>query len=203
MNALLNAPPKPEVASQIQLADWIAAIASGKSAALGALYDATNDALSAVAMRIVRNAADADDVLREMFKHVWERPKQYQQDRGPVIAWLFVITRSRALDLLRKRRPEVQLDELAYTQLQAHGTAEPAAEDLLQALQMSGELREALVQLSSEQRRMLDLAFFHDMSHFEISERTGVALGTVKSHIRRGQQALKHILEARGFTHER
>jgi RNA polymerase sigma-70 factor, ECF subfamily len=168
--------------------------------ALGKLYDATVSALFTVALRLVRNRADAEDVICEVYKQVWERPRQYQAERGPVIAWLFIIVRTRALDLMRKRRDHVEWDATSLPSLDVASDAPSSADDLLQSMQENSAIRSALLQLSGEQRRMLDLAYFHDMSHQEIADVTKVALGTVKSHIRRGQQALQQLLEAAGFS---
>lgn len=185
--------------NQPQLLALLEEIIVGKADALGALYDLSVDALKALVLRLVRNHADSDDVLSEVYRQVWERPQQYQAERGPVMAWLFVIARTRALDLIRKRRNNVELASIAPSAHEESENPEPAADDLLQSTQESSHIHRALLQLSAEQRRMLDLAYFHDMSHQEIADSTGLALGTVKSHIRRGQQALKEVLEAQGL----
>ena len=185
--------------NQPQLLRFLDEIIAGKPDALGALYDLSVDALKALVLRLVRNHADSDDVLSEVYRQVWERPRQYQAERGPVMAWLFVIARTRALDLLRKRRNNVDLATVAPSAREEANTPEPTSDDLLQSIQESSHIHRALLQLSAEQRRMLDLAYFQDMSHQEIADSTGMALGTVKSHIRRGQQALKEVLEAQGL----
>ena len=184
---------------QPQLLSLLNAIIAGKPEALGALYDLSVDALKALVLRMVRNHADSDDVLSEVYKQVWERPRQYQAERGPVMAWLFVIARTRALDLLRKRRNTTDLASVTPSAREVADAPEPAADDLLQSIQESSHIHRALLQLSADQRRMLDLAYFQDMSHQEIADSTGIALGTVKSHIRRGQQALKEVLESQGL----
>jgi RNA polymerase sigma-70 factor (ECF subfamily) len=184
---------------QATLLRLIEDIVAGKQAALGVLYDLTADALNALVLRLVRNHADSDDVLSEVYKQVWERPRQYQLERGPVMAWLFVIARTRALDLLRKRRNNVDLASVAPSAREETDTPVQTADDLLQSIQESSHIHRALLQLTAEQRRMLDLAYFQDMSHQEIADATGMALGTVKSHIRRGQQALKEVLETQGL----
>ena len=185
--------------NQPQLLALLEEIIADKPQALGALYDLSVDALKALVLRLVRNHADSDDVLSEVYRQVWERPQQYQAERGPVMAWLFVIARTRALDLIRKRRNNVDLASVSPSAHEESNNPEPAADDLLQSTQESSHIHRALLQLTAEQRRMLDLAYFQDMSHQEIADSTGLALGTVKSHIRRGQQALKEVLEAQGL----
>lgn len=188
--------------NQEQLASLMQKIAQGLPSALGELYDVTVDALNAVAMRLVRNSTDAEEVLCEVYKQIWERPRQYQAERGPVIAWLFVIVRTRALDLIRKRRDTVSLDAISPQHWKDENDSVEQGCDLLQSLQEKSALREAMLQLNAVQQRMLDLAFFQDMSHQEIADATGMALGTVKSHIRRAQQALQQILTRNGFCYE-
>ena len=185
--------------NQPRLLGLLDEIIAGKTDALGVLYDLSVDALKALVLRLVRNHADSDDVLSEVYKQVWERPRQYQAERGPVMAWLFVIARTRALDLMRKRRNNVDLASVAPNVREESDAPALAADDLLQSIQESSHIHRALLQLTAEQRRMLDLAYFQDMSHQEIADSTGMALGTVKSHIRRGQQALKEVLEAQGL----
>jgi RNA polymerase sigma factor (sigma-70 family) len=173
-------------------------VQSGESAALANLFDATSCQLNALALRVVRNFADADDVLSDVYRQVWERPQQYQVERGPVIAWLLVITRTRALDLLRKRKHySTDSDTNGLAHIRAAESA--PGSDLVQASQEKSVLREVLLQLTDEQRRMLELAYHFELSHQEIADHTGLALGTVKSHIRRGQQALKVALEGKGL----
>ena len=116
-----------------------------------------------------------------------------------MIAWLFVIARTRALDLLRKRRNNVDLGSITPSARQESDIPVQTADDLLQSMQESSHIHRALLQLTAVQRRILDLAYFQEMSHQEISDATGMALGTVKSHIRRGQQALKEVLETQGL----
>jgi RNA polymerase sigma-70 factor, ECF subfamily len=184
-----------------ELLGIIREVQSGQKSALGALFDATASQLNALAMRVVRNHADAEDVLSDVYKQVWERPQQYASERGPVIAWLLVITRTRALDLLRKRRSDHSSWESNSVSLAAElEHQESVSADIVQAVQEKTALKLALLQLTDEQRRMLDLAYNFDMSHQEIADQTGIALGTVKSHIRRGQQALKATLESQGLN---
>ncbi len=184
-----------------ELANLLAQIAAGSHTALATLYEMSVDRVHGVVARIVRNDADADDVMCEVYRHVWERPQQYSAARGPVMAWLLIIARSRAIDWVRKRRTMLNFDSTPFNEIDPSALAEVTdAPDLLNALQTNSQLHDALKELSADQRKMIELAFFKDLSHFEIAELTGIALGTVKSHIRRGQEKLKQALIARGVT---
>ena len=183
------------------LVSLLASVAAGSHAGLSTLYEMSVDRVHGVVARIVRNEADADDVMCEVYRHVWERPQQYSTARGPVLAWLMVIARSRAIDWVRKRRTMLNFDTTPFSEIDPSALAEVTeAPDLLDALQTNSQLLDALKELSVDQRKMIELAFFKDLSHFEIAELTGIALGTVKSHIRRGQDKLKQALIARGIT---
>lgn len=168
-----------------------------KDRAFASLYQHTSAQLLALAMRIVRNRTDAEDVLCEVYRQAWERPHQYSAERGPVIAWLYVITRTRALDALRKLQSERAERGSEHFEASLAETYDetPNQGELLQATQDASAVHQALLTLTAAQQHMLKLAFFQDLSHVEISELTGMALGTVKSHIRRGQTALKEALE--------
>ena len=183
------------------LRELLEQIAAGEASALAALYERTVDRLNALVQRIVRIEADADDVLSEVYRQVWERPRQYTAERGPVLAWLYVIARTRSIDLVRRRRVLVDIEVTPLGAMDASVVSERVdAPELLAALQAGTALHAALRDLSAEQRQMLELSFFRGLSHLEISEQTGLALGTVKSHIRRGQQAMRKALEARGIS---
>ena len=93
-------------ADQVLLLGWLSGVQAGKADALAALYDATLGRLYALAMRIMRNSADAGDVIADSFRQIWERPNQYDAERGPVWAWLQIIVRSRALDALRRKQSQ-------------------------------------------------------------------------------------------------
>ncbi len=178
----------------------------GDQQALGALYDRTLARIYALVTRIVRNDADAEEVVCDVYRQAWENSVDYSPARGAVLAWLLTIARSRALDLLRRRRahgPEQPLHPLdsdaAYSACEG-STAEPGDHDAPQlawvdALMTGSAVRAALSRLSGTQRRVLELAFFEDLTHSEIAQRTGWPLGTVKSHLRRGLVALRPLLD--------
>jgi RNA polymerase sigma factor (sigma-70 family) len=186
-----------------QLVALMLAIQAGQQQALSQLYERTIARVNGVIARIVRNHADADDVMCEVYRYVWERAHGYSATRGPVIAWLLVIARSRAIDWLRKRRDALNFDVTPLAEIDPSALAEVSeAPDLLDALQKDSLVRQALLSLSAEQRRMIELSFFKDLSHFEIAELTNIPLGTIKSHIRRGQDKLREALIAQGINND-
>lgn len=176
------------------LAPLLAALQRRDAAALAQLYEQTADRLYGLVYRIVNNAQDAEDILGDLFVSVWQAPQRYDPSRGPVIAWLMVMARSRALDELRKQKHLIHC-EITDT-LATHDMLQPPTPaDIVSWWQEGSRVAQALTQLSDVQRQMIMLAFFEGLSHAEIAARTALPLGTVKSHLRRAQQSLEALLE--------
>jgi len=168
--------------------------------ALSALYDLTLSRVYGLVLRVVRQPADAEEVVCDLYMQVWDRAADYVPERGAVMAWLQTQAWSRAVDRLRKirrRGQEVTLHpddgEVAYRECEGLG-----AEQIAEACYASQGIRQAFKNLTEAQQNILQLAFFEDMSHQEISDRTGIPLGTVKSHARRGLAALRSVLDTEG-----
>jgi RNA polymerase sigma factor (sigma-70 family) len=173
---------------------WLRAMARGDEQALGSFYDATLSRSYALALRIVRDREAAEDVVAETYLQVWREAQRYDSTRGNALAWLLTICRSRALDYLRRLEP-VEFHAEPDSLPGADVPRAVATEDLVSALQEGHRVREAVAQLPPVQRQLLALAFFRGLSHQEIAEHSGLPLGTVKSHIRKAQEALRLVLE--------
>jgi RNA polymerase sigma-70 factor (ECF subfamily) len=146
-----------------------------------------------IALRITRNAAQAEEVTEDTFWQTWREAPRFDPARGTVLAWILTIARSRALDSLRTRDPaELVEDVEALHEAQCGHGASPL--DLLGATQTDHALHRALAQLDAQPRQLIALAFFKGLTHDEIAAQSGVPLGTVKSHIRRGLATLKTLL---------
>jgi RNA polymerase sigma-70 factor (ECF subfamily) len=168
--------------------------------ALASLYDLTLGRVYGLVLRVVRQPADAEEVVGDLYMHVWEKAADYAPERGAVMAWLQTQAWSRAVDRLRRvrrRSQEVSLHpeegEAAYRECEGLGV-----EQIAEACYASQGIRQAFKSLTDAQQNILQLAFFEDMSHQEISDRTGIPLGTVKSHARRGLAALRAVLGDEG-----
>ncbi len=173
---------------------WVTAIVGQDEQALAQLYEATLSRVYGLALRITRNPQAAEEVSEDVYWQVWREAPRFDAQRGNVIAWILTIARSRALDHLRKQdnaqlcaEPErLLIDESA-------GDGDP--QDLLSATQKNLMLHQALLQLEPIQRQLVAMAFFRGLTHEEITSFTGIALGTVKSHIRRALKQLHNVLE--------
>lgn len=179
-------------AEEAQMQTWVTAIAGHDEQALAQLYEATLSRVYGLALRITRNPQAAEEVSEDVYWQVWREAPRFDSQRGNVIAWLLTITRSRALDYLRKEDSALLCEEPELL-LMNEPACDGNPQDLLSAAQKNLILNQALQQLEPIQRQLVAMAFFRGLTHEEITTFTGMALGTVKSHIRR---ALKHLHDA-------
>jgi RNA polymerase sigma-70 factor, ECF subfamily len=157
----------------------VSAIRSGDQQAMAQLYERYASIVYSVALRILGNTAAAEDILQEVFLQLWRSPDAFDASRGSLAGWLAVIARNRAIDLLRKRRPESDITEVVI----------PVVEDFASGADWSRALekiRSVLGSMPSPQRSALEMAFFEGLTHTEIAAKTGEPLGTIKTRIRAG-----------------
>jgi RNA polymerase sigma-70 factor (ECF subfamily) len=176
--------------------DALSRMASGDHSGLEELYDRHARLIYSLALRILRDQGDAEDIVQEVFSQAWRQAGRYSASRGSVVAWLVTVARSRAIDRVRGRRsqPVAAGDDLA-----ALDRPDPAAPQLDEALDWAGraaEVRGALDTLPTLQRLVIDLAFFDGLTHVEIANKLELPLGTVKTRIRQGLLTLRDRLAA-------
>ena len=167
--------------------------------ALSALYDATLPKVYGLALKVTRRHDLAEEVVEDTYWQIWQEANKFDMTRGVVIAWMMVICRSRALDLLRRQTPHTTLNENWSDY--AEDVAPSPVEQMI-ALERGSALHRAIRQLNKVQQQIVALAFFKDMSHQEIANHMHMALGTVKSHIKRAQQILRVALQNESITNE-
>jgi RNA polymerase sigma-70 factor (ECF subfamily) len=162
----------------------IARIRAGDESAMGEVYDRYSGVVYGVALRVLGNTSSAEDVLQEVFLQLWRNPQAFDADRGRLAPWLAVIARNRAIDLVRKRPMEDDIDELPIS------TGVNLEDEAAEKMAMD-KVRGALGGMPQDQRKLLEMAFFEGMTHSEIASRTGEPLGTVKTRIRSGLLTLR------------
>jgi RNA polymerase sigma-70 factor, ECF subfamily len=191
--AVLGRPASPS--NEERLADQAALnrMAQGDHSALAELYDRNARLVFSLALRILQNRADAEDVVQEVFAQVWTQAGRYDTTRGAVAAWMLTMTRSRAIDRLRSRnsRPETP-SETRIVEDVPDTTARQDLE-LLSAEQVES-LQRALNELPIAQRMALELAYYEGLTHAEIADRLSEPLGTVKTRIRQAVIKLRESL---------
>jgi RNA polymerase sigma-70 factor (ECF subfamily) len=192
-----GAPPLPlraaPDAEELRLRGWIARISRGEEEALGHLYDATLGRVYGLARRITRNDQLAEEVAEDVYWQVWRQAPRFDAGRGNAMSWLLTMTRTRALDGLR-RGDEAEPHPDPQSLLAGEASADGDPQNLLEATRRDRRLHQALAGLDALPRQLLALAFFCGLTHEEIAARCGLPLGTVKSHIRRALAALKRVL---------
>lgn len=186
-----------------ELSALVARMAAGEQAALERLYALTVDRVYATALRVLKRPEDAEEVVLDCFAQAWERAGLYVPERGEALAWLLNLAWSRAVDRLRRERRHRQgLDTHPEGAEHAYANREDdSGQRLFDVLDARSALHAARSHLSPAQQQMIALAFMEDLSHAEIAERTGLALGTVKSHLRRGLALVAKALGLGGDAH--
>lgn len=160
------------------------------------LYDRHYSAVFWLAMRILDDHGLADDVTQEAFVALWRNREQYRPDRGRLKWWLQSIVRNRAIDLQRRNRGDVP----RLAPASDLSVAPDSTEEEVLAGDERRELAALVAHLPSEQRAVIELAFYTGLSHAEITERLGIPLGTTKGRIRSALERLRLALADDG-TH--
>ena len=175
-------------------AELVRRIANQEADALRDLYDRFSGVLLALIQRIVGNAGDAEEVLQEVFIQVWKQADRYDRSRSSVSNWLSLITRSRAIDRLRKLKVKERTVTAAFAEETNRDESPVGARNVL-FVERRQRIREALGELPQEQRQVIELAFFNSMTQSEIAEGTGIPLGTVKTRTLLAMKKLRKALQ--------
>ena len=166
----------------------ITGLKTGDQGAMAELYDRYSAVVYAVAVRVLGDTGAAEDVMQEVFLQLWRNPGAFDAARGSLGSWLAVVTRNRAVDFLRKRRPETDVEDVVLSvapDLAGEADRARAAE----------KVRGVMQTMADPQRGALEMAYWEGMSHSEIAEKTGEPLGTIKTRIRAGLIALRKAFQ--------
>ncbi len=184
-----SGPPLGDDQTRIDVA-LIERVAAHDERAVGELYDRHSRLLYGLILRILRDAGDAEDVLQEVFVALWTRVQTYDPELGSPVAWLIRIARNRAIDRLRASAVRARAVESAPLEV----LPPPTPEENATIAQERRTVVEALAALSSEQRVLIEDAYFLGLTHSELAERHRLPLGTVKTRIRSAMQTLRAAL---------
>ncbi len=153
----------------------LAAIADGDEKALEQLYERYSSKLLGVAIVILHNRQDAEDLIHDVFLNCWHKATHFKPERGSVYGWLLISTRNRALDRLRAlARIRASTDKVSGIENQP---------DIAALIFDAEKACDAMRKLSDKQRTVIELCYFQGMTHSEIAVSCGIALGTVKSRM--------------------
>ena len=186
------------MADPIELTRLLHATATGDRRAFSQLYRLTSPHLFGLLLRMLQRRDWAEEALQDCFIKIWQKAETYESEKGAPLTWLLSVARDRALDLLRMRRPEVEMpdgdDDFSLPPL----TLQDDAQDpMARAVEGQGiaRMHACLKNLPAEQRDALLLAYYEGYTHQELSVRFGAPLGTVKSWVRRGLARLRDCLD--------
>ena len=171
----------------------LARMAQGDGDALAELYDRHARPIYSLALRILHDVRDAEDIVQEVFAQAWRQAARYSPTRGVVAAWLLTLARSRAIDRLRARRarPDAGFDNRDASHIVDSG---PPLDWQLLSSEQAARVRTALDELPVLQRVAIELAYFEGLTHVEIADRLEEPLGTVKTRIRLALMKLREVL---------
>jgi len=170
--------------------------ATGDEQALAWAYERYAARVHGMAVRAFGPGPDAEDVTQQVFVSAWTGRAGYRPEQGPLPAWLTGVCRHKIADTWARRDKQRRLADAAIAQAQStpSGGVPPVDAAVADRVLLLGELD----RLGQPQRGIIELAFFADLTHTQIAERTGLPLGTVKSHIRRTLERLRDRLEVDG-----
>src|SRR5215470_3921543 len=169
-------------------------LASGDEGALLMIYRRHSRRIFSLILRIVGSEPEAEEVLQDVFLDLWRHASQYNESRGSLLSWLFVIAHSRSVDRLRSRLGlTLKRHEVLGQPLPIGYRAQEAGKQE-EILERALIIRKALLSLPPEQRDVIELAYFEGLSQSEIAERLNERLGTIKGRARLGLQKLRACL---------
>lgn len=169
-------------------------VAGGRPEALEAIYDRYAGLSYSLALRILGDRGAAEEVVQDTFVTLWRKAETYKSESGKVHSWLLRIVRNRAIDELRRQRSPVRQDQ-AY-QPASEMLYDPSEVDAIRSTELRSVIGDALEELPTNQRAVVEMAYMEGLSQREISEHTGVPLGTVKTRTRLALRKLRQTLES-------
>lgn len=176
--------PLPVTAGETETASRLGAV---DHRALADLYDRHVRPVYSLAVRIVRNHADAEDIVQEVFVQAWRQASRFDPARGSIASWLLMITRSRAIDRLRRGRAlATRIQEASIEPEARRCDVADSPEIAVLGDEETRRVRRALERVPVDQRAAIELAYFEGLTHSEIANRLNQPLGTVKTRIRLG-----------------
>ncbi|MDD3761965.1 MAG: sigma-70 family RNA polymerase sigma factor [Nevskiales bacterium] len=172
------------------------ATADGDQRAFKSLYDASSPHLFGVLLRMLKRRDWAEEALQDCYLKIWQKADTYAPEKGAPLAWLTTVARYRALDLLRMKRPEVEMPEEGEAPPMTFADGGSGVNPEARAVEGEGldRLGECMDGLQDEQRRSVLLAYYEGYTHQELASVMQAPLGTVKSWVRRGLQRLRECL---------
>ncbi len=170
-------------------------IAAGDRAAFAEFYDRHATLMFSVAVRILNDAGEAEDVLQETFLQIWDKAANFNPDLGKASSWAAILARNKAIDKIRASQRRSRLAAEAGREYALAGETDDTANEAIHGHDKARLIRSAIGELPLEQRQAIELAYFSGLTQDEIARQLNAPLGTVKARIRRGLLKLRDQLE--------
>ncbi len=158
--------------------------------AMADLYDRYGRAAYSLILRIVRNAAIAEDLVQETFLRVWNRVHAFNSERGALGVWILTVARNRAIDYLRSVDGRMAQSASEFEEMEMPGAFSDFEQNMLNTDRLR-HLHDALTKLTSNQREVIEMAYYEGLSQSEMAERMKQPLGTVKTWVRSALKILR------------
>lgn len=199
---MVNVPVAPPLSAEEALeVELLEATGRGDRASFARLHQRYGGILFAAAYQVLNDATEAEDVLQDVFVMIWDKAALYDRRRGKPLTWALTLTRNKSIDRLRSAQRRGRLRDEAGREAaideQRGADVGRDSVDRVSARETGRMVRQAVMQLSREQRQAIEMAFFNGLTQSEIAERLHEPLGTVKARIRRGMIRLKGLMAPR------
>ena len=191
MNAIIEHPLTETSALDLTDEQLMTMLQQRDPSALEYLYDRHSAIVKSLAMKVVHNEAEAEDLLQEIFMEIWNRAAGYDSSKGKPLGWIVTLARRRAIDRLRKCQSHCRAEDRLRDEVEQQPeswTTDPE-EDFVMA-DSRETLRQLLKTLPEAQQQAIELAFYQGMSQREIAAHTGIPLGTIKTRLELGLRKL-------------
>ena len=172
----------------------LAFIVRGENWALSEIHDRYTHFVFSIALKILNDQASAEEIVQQVFTKIWRHAQDYRVERGKLSTWLGTITRNQCMDELRRRRVRPITDPYDWEMLDQFVINDDPARDEHETFEQA-RIREALQRIPTQERIVIELAFWGEMTHREISRHCHSPLGTVKTRLRHGMRRLKLLLQ--------
>ncbi|MFL6088725.1 MAG: ECF RNA polymerase sigma factor SigK [Aeromicrobium sp.] len=182
-----------DAAPQPDLAQLLRCCAKGDEGAFAEFYDATSSRSWGLALRVVRNPAQAQEVMQEAYLQAWRQSARFDRARGSATAWLLTIVHRSAVDRVRSAEASHRRDQTFFDQ-SPDTTEHDATADAAQVSLDARRVKDAMIALTSLQREAVTLAYFGGYTHTEVAGMLDIPVGTAKTRIRDGLIRLRDTL---------
>ncbi len=177
-------------------AELLARIADGDSVGFEELHERFAGLVYSTVYKVLNDVPDTEDVAQEVFSQIWTKAHLYSRQRGKPLTWIATMARNRAIDRLRSKQRRYRLSDQFRDESNVFDrTTEADSSDEVYAKEAGHIVREAVLELTDDQREAIELAYFGGMTQLEVAESLRQPLGTIKARIRRGMIKLRQAVE--------